>query len=146
MKSHVSRVTNKTRATDKGTEYPPLPMSVQGETNIWSPTSQTSKLPKTSRAPSKAPSVSPSDSPSQVKYKSPPKSPAPKLRSIPSESGGESPKRGNGHGENHSLELTKAPLTHLRLQSLPIKVDHSLPTGMQLPQKTCLPLSPITYP
>ena len=100
----MSRVTNKTRATDKGTEYPPLPMSVQGDSNIWSPTSQTSRLPK---SPSKAPSVSPSDSPSQAKYKSPIRSPIHKLKSIPSEdgAGGESLKRGNGIGESlHFLE------------------------------------------
>jgi hypothetical protein len=98
LKSQISR------GTRAGTEYPPLPRSVQGATDIWSPISQNTKLPKAySHTPSKAPSVSPSDSPSQAKYKSPPmKSPAPKLKSIPSEdgAGGESPKRGNGNGES----------------------------------------------
>jgi hypothetical protein len=123
----MSRATHKSRVSEKGTEYPPLPMSVQGETNIWSPTSQTSRLPKShSRAPSKPPSVSPSDSPSQARYKSPTRSPGPKLKSIPSEdgAGAESPKRGNGNGE--SLTGTNVSLV--------------LMTGLQSPS-ICSPLA-----
>lgn len=80
VKSHVSRVT-------KTTEYPPLPMSVMGETNVWSPMSQATKLPPSShkahsRAHSKAPSISPSDSPSQMKWK------VPKIKTVASEDGG----------------------------------------------------------
>lgn len=121
----MSRVTNKSRqASEKGTEYPPLPMSIQGETNIWSPTSQNSKLAK---ALSRAPSVSPSDSLSQVKVKSPPmRSPGPQLKPIPSEDeiGAESPKRGNGHGE--LLDCTNTP-RNLFLQLLVLPSHQTRP-------------------
>lgn len=52
-----------TRATEKGTVYPPLPESRMGDgdTNLEGPTSPVIK----SRARSMAPSISPSDSPSQ---------------------------------------------------------------------------------
>jgi hypothetical protein len=116
----MSRATNKTHATEKGTEYPPLPMSIQGDTNIWSPISQTSKLPKShSRTPSKAPSVSPSDSPSQAKYRSSVKSPATKLKSIPSEDGsaGESPKRGNGNRKSEVPQTVGPPETETEFLS-----------------------------
>lgn len=52
-----------TRATEKGTAYPPLPESRMGDgdTNLDGPSSPALK----SRARSMAPSISPSDSPSQ---------------------------------------------------------------------------------
>lgn len=114
IKSHVTRATNKT----KGTEYPPLPMSVQGETNIWSPTSQTSKLPKTH---SRAPSVSPSDSASHVHIKKALKSP--KLKSIPSVPP-DSPKRGNG-GKHRLLRYAGHYSLMLSHQPRHIKADRS---------------------
>lgn len=63
IKSHG---TNKTRPTDKGTSYPPLPESRFGEESMYDGPSS----PTRSRvARSKAPSVSPSDSLSQVHTK-----------------------------------------------------------------------------
>ncbi|KAF8160625.1 hypothetical protein B0H34DRAFT_857242 [Crassisporium funariophilum] len=58
-----SPFSGRTRATEKGTAYPPLPESRMGDvdTHYDGPSSPTSK----SRARSKAPSISPSDSPSQ---------------------------------------------------------------------------------
>ncbi|KAI0268638.1 hypothetical protein BC834DRAFT_646734 [Gloeopeniophorella convolvens] len=57
-----SRVTQKTRATEKpSTVYPPLPAS-QTQSNIGS-----ASAVKYHKAPSRAPSLSPSDSPSQMK-------------------------------------------------------------------------------
>ena len=131
IKSHVTHATNKT----KGTEYPPLPMSIQGEANIWSPTSQTSKLPKThSHAPSKAPSVSPSDSASHVHAKKASKSP--KLKPIPSVSA-DSPKRGNG-GEHRLSQYAGHYSLMLSQQPSHIKADHSHLIDMPPLLKICL--------
>ncbi|KAJ3763596.1 hypothetical protein EV360DRAFT_91791 [Lentinula raphanica] len=72
VKSHG---TNKTRATERGTAYPPLPESRFGDESIHEgPSSPTRSHAARSKAPSKAVSVSPSDSLSQVnikRYKSP---------------------------------------------------------------------------
>ncbi|KAF8829264.1 hypothetical protein HHX47_DHR3000905 [Lentinula edodes] len=72
VKSHG---TNKTRPTEKGTVYPPLPESRFGDESMYDgPSSPTRSRAARSKAPSKAPSVSPSDSLSQYnvrRYKSP---------------------------------------------------------------------------
>ncbi|KAJ3896248.1 hypothetical protein GG344DRAFT_36908, partial [Lentinula edodes] len=63
VKSHG---TNKTRPTEKGTVYPPLPESRFGDESMYDgPSSPTRSRAARSKAPSKAPSVSPSDSLSQ---------------------------------------------------------------------------------
>ncbi|KAJ7594594.1 hypothetical protein C8J56DRAFT_442742 [Mycena floridula] len=64
--SPVSRKSHATRATDKGTVYPPLPDDQSGIDSYGSPRSKANTR-------SKAPSISPSDSPSQVKHR--PRSP-----------------------------------------------------------------------
>ncbi|KAJ3866570.1 hypothetical protein EV359DRAFT_36288, partial [Lentinula novae-zelandiae] len=63
VKSHG---TNRTRPTEKGTVYPPLPESRFGDESMYDgPSSPTRSRAARSKAPSKAPSVSPSDSLSQ---------------------------------------------------------------------------------
>ncbi|KAJ3815858.1 hypothetical protein F5876DRAFT_29757, partial [Lentinula aff. lateritia] len=67
VKSHG---TNKTRLTEKGTVYPPLPESRFGDESMYDgPSSPTRSRAARSKAPSKAPSVSPSDSLSQYNVK-----------------------------------------------------------------------------
>lgn len=70
--------------SEKGTAYPPLPASIQGEGNLWSPMSNHSQLPPNSppRAYSRAPSVSPSDSQSNAKYRHTAASPKVKQQSV----------------------------------------------------------------
>ncbi|KAJ4483455.1 hypothetical protein J3R30DRAFT_3835130 [Lentinula aciculospora] len=72
VKSHG---TNKTRPTEKGTAYPPLPESRFGDESMYNgPSSPVRSRAAQSKAPSEAVSVSPSDSLSQVnikRYKNP---------------------------------------------------------------------------
>ncbi|KIK67459.1 hypothetical protein GYMLUDRAFT_55224 [Collybiopsis luxurians FD-317 M1] len=68
-----SQGTNRTRPTERGTAYPPLPESRFGEESLYDGPPSPSR--SRAKAPSKAPSVSPSDSLSQVHVKRASKSP-----------------------------------------------------------------------
>lgn len=94
--STQSRVTGRTRPTEKGTIYPSLPESRVGEEDMpLSPVSPTRTKPP-SKAASKAASVSPSDSQSQYKARSAAKSRRDGSKINGSETGGETAPRVNG--------------------------------------------------